>query len=69
LRLVRKKENLLIIGISSLLIMMCLRIISIELPILDFLEGMFTGISIVMNISFLFRFGKEQKIKNFNLQD
>ena len=64
MRLVKRKENLFIVGIFSLLIMIFLRIISIELPILDFLEGMFTGISIIMNICFLIRFGKEQRIKN-----
>jgi len=69
LRIIKRKENLLIIGIFSLLIMIVLRIISIGLPILDFLEGMFAGISMVLNIYVLIRFGKEQRIKANKLRD
>ena len=64
MRTIKVKENMLVLGTFSLLIMVILRIISINLPILDFLEGMFAGISVIMNICFLIRFSKEQKIKS-----
>jgi hypothetical protein len=60
---------MLVLGTFSLLIMVILRMISINLLILDFLEGMSAGISIIMNICFLIQFGKEQKIKNNLLSD
>jgi hypothetical protein len=62
----KEKETLLIIGMTSLILMILLKMFSIELPILDFLEGMFAGLSIVTNVCFLIRFGKEQKIKDNN---
>jgi len=56
----KKKENLLMIGMFSLLIAFILGRFESQYPIIDFLEGMFTGISIVMNLSFLVRFRLER---------
>jgi hypothetical protein len=60
---IKKNENLLRIGIFSLLFMILLRLINIEWPILDFFEGIFAGVSMVTNLCFLIRYSKEQKIK------
>jgi len=48
------------IGMFSLLIAFILGRFESKYPIIDFLEGMFTGISIVMNLSFLVRFRLER---------
>ena len=60
----KKKENLFIIGMFSLLIALILGRFDNQYPIIDFLEGMFTGISLTMNISFLVRFRIERGMKD-----
>lgn len=64
----KKNENLLRIGISSLLLMILLRLINIEWPILDFFEGIFAGVSMVTNLCFLIRYSNEQRIRNKELK-
>ncbi len=48
----------------SLLIALILGRFDNQYPIIDFLEGMFTGISLTMNISFLVRFRIERGMKD-----
>lgn len=64
----KKNENLLRIGISSLLLMILLRLINIEWPILDFFEGIFAGVSMIANLCFLIRYSNEQRIRNKELK-
>jgi hypothetical protein len=64
----KKNEDLLRIGISSLLLMILLRLINIEWPILDFFEGIFAGVSMVANLCFLIRYSNEQRIRNKELK-
>jgi hypothetical protein len=53
------KEGLLIIGSFSLIISILLNLFVRAIPIFDFLKGLFTGISLVLNLGYLFklRFG------------
>jgi hypothetical protein len=55
-----KKESMFIIGTSSLTISLILGMILPNLPLINFFEGMFIGISLVMNISFLIRYRLER---------
>ena len=55
-----KKENMIMIGMFSLLIAFVLGRFDSQYPIIDFFEGMFTGISITMNLSFLIKFRIEK---------
>jgi len=57
-----KKENLVIIGIFSLMVANLFKFFGGQYVVFNFLEGMFTGISLVFNLSFLFRFGVEKRI-------
>lgn len=57
-----KKENLFIIGIFSLLIANMFKFFDGQYVIFNFFEGMFIGISLVFNLSFLIRFGIEKRI-------
>jgi len=59
-----KKEKMIMIGMFSLLIAFVLGRFENKYPIIDFLEGMFTGISMVTNISFLVRFRIEEGTHN-----
>jgi len=58
-----KKENMIMIGMFSLLIAFVLGRFDSQYPIINFCEGMFTGISMIMNLSFLIRFRIEKGIK------
>ncbi len=60
-----RKEIMLAIGTFSLVIMLILRIINLELPIMDFFEGLFTGLSLTTNLTYLIIYSKE-KNQNFN---
>lgn len=51
-----KKESLFTIGMFSMAIAIILGMIPGDLPLMDFLEGVFTGISLVTNIGFLIRY-------------
>ena len=55
-----KKESMFIIGIFLLSLSYILGTILIDLPLINFLEGVFTGISLVMNIGFLIRYRLEK---------
>jgi len=61
-----KKEGFFIIGMLSLAISVLLGRFFSGYSIIDFLDGMFCGISIVMNITFLYKFGKERRSIYFN---
>ena len=58
-----KKEYMFVLGIFSLMIANLLHFFGGGDFILNFLEGMFTGISLVFNLSFLIRFSIEKTIK------
>jgi hypothetical protein len=53
------KEILLIIGIFSLLIALILNLFRIQEPLIEFLNGLFIGISLTTNIGFLLKFRSE----------
>ena len=61
-----KKEGFFIIGMLSIAISVLLGRFFKGYPIMDFLSGMFCGISVVMNITFLHKFGAEKRSINFN---
>ncbi|MFX0105402.1 MAG: hypothetical protein ACFE75_07925 [Candidatus Hodarchaeota archaeon] len=69
-----KKESMFIIGTSSLTISLILGILLPNLPLISFFEGMFAGISLAMNISFLIKYRLErngynkEKIRENKLQ-
>ena len=65
---IKKNENILRIGISSLIFMIILRLINIEWPILNFCEGIFAGVSMVTNLWFLIRYSNEKRIRNKELK-
>jgi hypothetical protein len=56
-----KEEGLLIIGSFSLLISILLNLFTGVIPILDFLKGLFTGISLVSNLGYLFKLKLKKK--------
>jgi hypothetical protein len=56
----KKKEDMFIFGIFSLLIAILLGRFGGQYTFTDFLEGMFTGISLVMNLCFLVKFRREK---------
>ncbi|NVM17879.1 MAG: hypothetical protein HWN80_09190 [Candidatus Lokiarchaeota archaeon] len=51
----KKKEGLFIIGIVSLMISFLLDLLAGDFPLIDFLKGLFTGISLVTNLGYLFK--------------
>lgn len=57
----KNKEFMLGIGMFSLIITFILDIFAGPVPIIDFFDGLFTGLSITMNLSFLFRYRYEKK--------
>ncbi len=59
----RRKEIMLAIGTFSLVIMVILRLINWEVPIMDFLEGLFTGLSLTTNLTYLIMYSKEKNQK------
>jgi len=62
----KKKDNMLMLGMFSLLIAFILGRFDSQYPLIDFFEGVFTGISVVMNFSLLFMFGKEKRMNDNN---
>lgn len=62
MHLQKKKEGMLIIGIFSLLGANLLGKFGGQYFLANFLEGLFMGLSIVMNLCFLIRFSKEKKM-------
>lgn len=66
MHLQKKKEGMLIIGIFSLLGANLLGKFGGQYFLANFLEGLFMGLSIVMNLCFLIRFSKEKKMNYKN---
>jgi cadmium resistance protein CadD (predicted permease) len=58
-----KKEWMFVIGVFSLIIANLLKFFGGNFLIADFFEGMFTGISLVMNLCYLIRFSSEKRMK------
>jgi hypothetical protein len=58
-----KKESFFIIGTCSLTLAILLDRFGGQFIFKDFFEGVFTGISLVMNIFFLVRFGRERRMR------
>ena len=56
-----RKESMLLIGVFSLIVANFLGIFGGTAFLTNFFEGMFTGISLVMNLSFLIRFALERR--------
>ena len=54
------KERLLIVGSFSLIISILLNLFTGAFPILDFLKGIFTGVSLVTNLGYLFKLKLEK---------
>ncbi|MFX1289280.1 MAG: hypothetical protein ACFFFY_12060 [Promethearchaeota archaeon] len=50
----KKKEGLFIVGIISLMISILLNQFATNFLLMNFLEGVFTGISLVTNLGYLF---------------
>jgi hypothetical protein len=63
-----KKEGFLVIGMLSITISIVLSRFFDGIPVIDFLEGMLSGISVVMNLTFLYKFGRENRLKNNNVK-
>ena len=59
-----KKETIFIIGACSLVISLIMGMLLPNLPLISFFEGMFVGISLAMNISFLIRYRLERNSVN-----
>ena len=61
-----KKETMFIIGSISLALSLIMGVFLPDLPLISFFEGMFVGISLVMNFSFLIRYRLEKDKINEN---
>ena len=61
-----KKESMFIIGTNSLAVSLIMGIFLLDLPSISFFKGMFVGISLVMNFSFLVRYRLEKNKINEN---
>ena len=64
--MIEKKVTLLSIGLFSLSIAIILRIFIDESGIIDFFEGLFIGLSIVFNITYLIKIRKKLKFYRIN---
>jgi len=60
----KKKERMLMIGMFSLVVAILLGRFGGQYVLTDFLEGLFTGLSLTMNLCFLVRFGKERRMND-----
>jgi hypothetical protein len=63
-----KKEGFLVIGMLSITISIVLNIYFEGIPVIDFLEGMLSGISVVMNATFLYKFGRDRRLRDNNVK-
>ncbi len=62
-----EKKEYFIPGLSFFLLSMLFSLIGTEIPILNFLSGVFMGISVVFNVMALYYFGKAlRKLKGDN---
>jgi len=64
-----KKESMLIIGMFSISITLILGRISADIALLDFFEGVFSGLSLVMNFGFLINYRLEKNYNNKNINE
>ncbi len=65
-----KKESMFLIGATSLMISLVMAMLLPDLPLISFLEGMFVGISLTMNLSFLVRYRLEKNnVNNTNKRE
>lgn len=62
----KKKENMYIFGIFSLLVAILLERFGGQYAFTNFLEGMFTGFSLVMLLCFLVMFRREKNEREVN---
>ncbi|NVM44539.1 MAG: hypothetical protein HWN79_06460 [Candidatus Lokiarchaeota archaeon] len=69
MRIYKKNESMFILGTSSLLVAILLGRFGGQNALANFLEGLFTGLSLVMNLSFLIRFGKERRMNDKQSQN
>ena len=60
----KKKEGILIAGMFSLVVAILLGRFGGQYALTDFLEGLFTGFSLVMNLCYLVRFGRERRMND-----
>ncbi|MDX1797235.1 MAG: hypothetical protein R3255_01185 [Candidatus Lokiarchaeia archaeon] len=61
-----KKESMFIIGMFSISITLILGRISGDIVLLNFFEGFFSGLSLVMNVGFLIKYRLEKNHINSN---
>jgi hypothetical protein len=61
-----KKESMFIIGMFSIIVSLILGIISGDIELLNFFEGFFYGLSMVMNVGFLIKYRLEKNYINDN---
>ena len=59
-----RKEGLLAIGVFSLIFSLLLYIFAGTMPLIDLFQGIFTGLSLTMNIAYLVKVRQE---KNFEI--
>ena len=59
-----RKEGMLIIGMFSLSVAILLERFGGQCVLTDFFEGLFTGISLAMNLCFLVLYGKERRMND-----
>jgi hypothetical protein len=57
-----KKEGLFFIGIVSLILSILLDLFAGDFLLFNFLKGVFTGISLVTNLGYLFKLRLEKKL-------
>jgi len=58
-----KKERMFVIGVFSLIIAILLKYFGGNMLMTDFFEGVFTGISLVMNLCYLVRLRSEKRME------
>lgn len=59
-----KKEWMFVIGVCSLILANLLKLFGGKFVMVDFFGGMFTGISLVMNLCYLIRYSSEKKMRS-----
>ncbi|MFX1470175.1 MAG: hypothetical protein ACFFB8_16110 [Promethearchaeota archaeon] len=65
-----KKESMFLIGATSLMVSLVMAMLLPDLPLISFLKGMFVGISLTMNLSFLVRYRLEKNnVNNTNKRE
>ena len=57
---IKKKEGVFLIGNASLILSVFLSIFAVDFLLLNFFKGLFTGISVVMNLGYLLKLRMEK---------